>query len=62
MALSGNEVAILTARFGAARFGASRFGFCPKDTKGVAIGTAGPFYTWWKRQYQATASWTLRRS
>ncbi len=62
MALTGNQTAILTARFGAARFGASRFGFCPRDTKDATGTTTGPFYTWWKRQYQAAAAWTLRRS
>ena len=35
MALSGRDLAILSARFGVARFGASRFGFYPDDVEGA---------------------------
>ncbi len=62
MGLSSNETAILTARCGAARCGAIRCGFTPKDTKGTTPGSAGAFYTWWKRVYQAADTWTLDRS
>lgn len=53
MGISGNQRAILTARFGAARFGAARFGFLPKATKGA-------FYVW-KRKYLPTTTWTAKR-
>lgn len=53
MGISGNQRAILTARFGAARFGATRFGFTPKATKGA-------FYVW-KRKYLPTTTWKPKR-
>lgn len=61
MALSSNQQAILTARFGAARFGAARFAFCPKDTMDKVAGprTRGPFYVWWKKVYPAAVTWTV---
>lgn len=61
MALSSNQQAILTARFGAARFGASRFAFCPKDTMNKTTGPRqrGPFYVWWKRDTPAAVTWTV---
>lgn len=53
MGISGNQRAILTARFGAARFGATRFGFTPKVTQGA-------FYVW-KRKYLPTTVWKEKR-
>ena len=59
MALQGSDLAILTARFGAARFGASRFGFipCPEDVEGT--GTAEPGEYIWKEVVPPTTDWTL---
>lgn len=57
MALSSNQLAILTARFGAMRFGASRFGFSPRDTRNQSGTAPGPYYTW-KKDYPATTTWT----
>lgn len=58
MAIDSNEVAILTARAGAARAGAVRAGFVPRETTNAA-GTAysGPFYMW-TRTYPASTTWT----
>jgi len=58
MALSGNQVALLTARAGAARAGACRAAFTPRETVNAA-GTAysGPFYMY-ARQYPSTVTWT----
>lgn len=58
MALTTNQLAILTARFGAARFGAARFGFAPRDTRGAtALSPTKPFYVW-SRTYRPSATWT----
>jgi hypothetical protein len=57
MVLTGIQRAILTARVGAMRVGAFRVGFVPKDTKGVAPGSIGPFYIW-TRQYRSDTTWT----
>lgn len=53
MAISGNQRAITTARFGAARFGASRFGWVP-------LFTAGALYIW-RQVVRATTTWTKVR-
>lgn len=59
MALTGSDLAILTARFGDARFGASRFGFipCPEDVMGA--GTAEPGEYIWKETHPPVTDWTL---
>lgn len=59
MAITSNQRAYLTARFGAMRFGAFRFGFTPKDTRGKDAGdTSGPYYTWQRDYPPQTSSWT----
>jgi len=47
VALQQHDLALLTARFGAARFGASRFGFipCPEDVLGEGADEPGA-YVW----------------
>lgn len=60
-ALSGNQIAILTARVGAARVGAFRIGFVPRDTQGVNPGTSGGFYKH-RRLYNTTTTYTLVKS
>lgn len=47
MGIQGNDLALLTARFGCARFGASRFGFvpCPEDVRGADSDEPGE-YIW----------------
>lgn len=63
MPLAGHDLAILTARFGAARFGASRFGFipCPGDVRGT--GTEEPGEYVWKEDVPPSqdtpTAWTL---
>lgn len=59
MALQGNDLAILSARFGVARFGASRFGFvpCPEDVKGAGTDEPGEYI--WKEDALPTTDWTL---
>jgi hypothetical protein len=63
MTLQGHDLAILTARFGAARFGASRFGFipCPEDVKGSGAVEPGEYV--WKEEtvpsQEVETDWTL---
>lgn len=63
MPLGTHDLAILTARFGAARFGASRFGFipCPEDVHGVGTDEPGEYV--WKEDtppsQETPTEWTL---
>ncbi len=58
MALSGTDIAILSARFGVARFGASRFGFVPDDVEGESMDEPGEYI--WKQDKPADTVWTLQ--
>lgn len=60
MALTGTDLALLTARFGCARFGASRFGFipCPEDVHGAGFDEPGEYI--WTEVKPPTTSWTLQ--
>lgn len=56
-ALSGNQLAYMTARFGAFRFGSARFGFKPAQTEGATAGSSGGYYQW-RRVYPTSSSWS----
>lgn len=60
-ALSSNERAITTARFGVARFGATRFGYTPDKTQGTTPGSAGGIYIW-RTVTLPTTTWTAVQS
>lgn len=57
MALSGDQQALLTARFGVARFGAIRAGYAPVRTDDDTPGGSGPRPIW-DRVSLPTGSWT----
>jgi len=59
MPLRGNDLALLTARFGCFRFGASRFGFvpCPEDVEGLGAEEPGEYI--WKEEFPPETAWTL---
>jgi len=55
---TGTDLAVLTARSGAARSGAFRSGFAPTFVEGDTPGSDGPFYGWREEKVPQTA-WTL---
>lgn len=60
MALTGDQTAILTARFGAGRFGASRFGFTPRNTDdGIYPADPDTRYKWREDSTLPTTTWTV---
>lgn len=58
MAITGRELAILTARAGAGRAGAMRAAYTPRDTVNSAGISTGPFVRY-KRVYRAPTTYTV---
>lgn len=57
MAITGRDLAILSARVGVERVGASRVGFCPEDVEGPLNDEPGEYI--WKEDKPDETTWTL---